>query len=77
MLKEVKDTGIKQYKYKDYFVYIMKTRSGYEYYLQHKDYGIIYLMYGTTNDMSFEGILEIIKSNIKDDIKFYNEKWED
>ena len=45
-MKEIKNSFIKEYEYGDYRIYVKEITDAYEFYLQHKDYGIISLMYG-------------------------------
>ena len=77
-MKEKKNDIIAKYQYEDYFIYIKETEDCYEYYLQHKDYCIMYMMYGVEKDKNtIEDLLAIAKNIILDDIDIYKERFED
>lgn len=77
-MKEVKNDIIKKYEYKDYYIYIKETEESFEYYLQHKDYAVMYMMYGVDKEQNtVEELLVICMDNIDNDIKFYKKNYED
>lgn len=77
-MKEIKNDIRKKYQYEDYFIYIKETKDSYEYYLQHKDYCIIDMMYGIDKKTNtIDDLLAIIKNNIMYDIDFYKNRYED
>lgn len=77
-MKEIENDIIKKYVYGDYYIYIEETVDSYECYLKHKDYCVMYMVYGVTKDSStLEDLLEIEADNIDNDIKFYKEEFED
>ena len=71
--------NIKTYKVDDnYLVYIMEDEDNWHCYLQHKDYGIIKLMFGLSNKfLTLETIIAIVKSNLAREIQLYEEEYED
>lgn len=77
-MKEIKNDVIKKYQYKDYYIYIIETDEAYEYYLKHKDYGIIALIFGLMKKQnSFEDFMDIVGKNIECDIEYYRQTYED
>jgi len=77
-MQEIKTDIIKEFKYKKYLVYIILRDNNFEYYLQHKDYGIISLFYGMSKDsVDIDTFIKMIKATIKDDIIAYKELYED
>lgn len=77
-MKEVKNDIIKKYEYKNYYIYIKETEESFEYYLQHKDYAVMYMMYGTDKEEStLKELLTICMYNIDNDIMFYKNEYED
>lgn len=77
-MKEI-SKNIKTYEVdNNYLVYIIEDKDNWHCYLQHKDYGIIMLMFGLSNKyITLEALIEIIKNNLAREIKFYKEKYED
>lgn len=77
-MKEIKNDFIKMYQYKNYFIYIKETKNSYEYYIQHKDYCVIYMMIGINKKTNtVDDLLAIIRNNIMYDIDFYKSRYED
>ena len=68
-MKEVKNDFIKKFEYGDYLVYIKDCVSHYESYIQHKEYGIMQLMWGidkATSNISIEEYIKIVNFNLED-----------
>lgn len=66
------------YKFGPYIAEIRKTDTSWEYYLQHKDNGIVSLIFGCPkSECTYEQFLDLVDVNIQDDIKFYKENYED
>lgn len=77
-MKEIKNDFIKKFEYGDYLIYIKETEESYECYLTHKDYCVMYMVYGVSKDTNtLEDLLEIEQDNIDTDIKFYKNEYED
>ena len=77
-MKEIKNNVIKKFQLEDYYIYIMENEDSWEYYLQHKDYGIIALIFGLMKkENSFEDFMDIVGKNIECDIEYYRQTYED
>ena len=78
-MKEVKNDFIKKFVYGDYLIYIKDCGSHYESYIQHKEYGIMELMFGLdkAKSMNLKDYIEIVKTNIIYYIVNYKEDYED
>lgn len=71
---EIKDIDIKVYQYGHFYIYIIHKNGVYEYYLQHRDYGIIELVYGLEEkDIIFDDFVNCIDASIENDINDYME----
>lgn len=76
-MKKVRNSFVKEYEYGDYRIYVKNCKTMYEFYLGHKEYGIIMLMYGLAKDRPYNELLDIINKNLIEQIAFYKEEYED
>ena len=79
-MKEVKNDFIKKFEYEDYYIYIKDCGSHYESYIQHKEYGIIDLMFGidiAKAKITLKDYIDIVFSNIEEYIEIYKQDIED
>lgn len=79
-MKEIKNDFIKKFEYGDYLVYIKDCGSHYESYLQHKEYGVMELMFGldkAKGRITLQNYIDTINANIIDYIVDYKNEYED
>ena len=79
-MKEVKNDFIKKFEYEDYYIYIKDCESHYESYLQHKEYGVIELMFGidiAKGRITLQNFIDTVYSNINEYIETYKQEYED
>ena len=76
---EFKNDFIKKFEYGDYLVYIKECSSHYESYLQHKEYGVLQLMWGIdkAKNITLEEYIEIVNNNLEEYIESYKKDYED
>jgi len=77
---EFKNDFIKKFEYGDYLIYIKDCISHYESYIQHKEYGIIQLMFGidtAKNRITLQDFINTVNSNIEEYIEIYKQDYED
>lgn len=77
---EFKNDFIKKFEYGDYLVYIKDCGSHYESYLQHKEYGVMELMFGldkAKGRITLQNYIDTINANIIDYIVDYKNEYED
>ena len=77
-MKELENDIIKKYSYEDYIVYIKDYENNWECYLQNKNYGTINCMFGLLKEqVSLEQLIDIINDNLKQEIEYYKQEFED
>lgn len=78
MIKEIENDITRKYQYGNYYIYIKENDKCYKAYLQHKDYAIIYLMFGVDKaELDYSKFIDVIEDNLMQHIKFYKEEYED
>ena len=78
-MKETKINVIKQFKVKrNYIVYLIEEDDSYEFYIQHKDYTIIVLMFGLPKEQqTLKDAIKICEANLGEQIRYYKAEYED
>lgn len=84
-MKQITNEGVTRYTHKDFIITIIEKPDEFEAWIQHKDYGIIMLMFGTPKaqktingepyTIGYKGFCKMVSANFNDYAEAYTEQY--